>query len=104
MKRGASFLAMTLLFGEGFLSANFAPAAESEAIEKSIKDFNSPDFVKHSEAKRRLRSYRFREIAEAMANYADDPNPDMRILIAQTLGELGGFEAAEELKRLFFKE
>ena len=86
-----------------FLLASRLLAADSDAG-KWVEDIRSDNSVKKAEAKRHLRSYRFREVAEAMAEYADDPNPEMRILMTQTLGELGGFEAAQELKRIFLSE
>src|SRR3989338_1088708 len=78
--------------------------AESDPAGKWVEEIRSEDSIKKEEAKRHLRSYRFREISEAMAEYANDPNPEMRILMAQTLGELGGFESALELKRIFLRE
>lgn len=69
-----------------------------------VKELKSADAGKQNDAKRKMRSYRFKEVARAMAEFAKDPNPDMRILMAQTLGELGGFESAQSLKKLFARE
>lgn len=77
---------------------------ELPSAKEVVGDLKSSNYATQMEAKQQLRRYRFKDVAKAMADFAKDPNPDLRIMMAQTMGELGGAEAAETLEKLFSRE
>lgn len=66
-----------------------------------LRELKSQDPGVQQQAKERLRAYRFKDIVRNLTEFANDPNPDMRILMAQVIGELGGPDAAKSLKKLY---
>lgn len=96
MRARALALGLSLLLP----SAAFAASVPGSALE----DLKSQDPARQERAKDLLRAYRFSDIARPMEEFASDPNPDIRALMAQSIGELGGPGAAKILERLFRKE
>ncbi len=95
------------LLGLAFLCLAFAGsplAAKARSAKDVMKDLKSEDLETQMSARRSLRNFRFSEIVGAMTKFARDPNPELRILMAQTLGELGGAEAADSLRSLYNRE
>jgi HEAT repeat protein len=81
----------------------FKVSADS-ASSSALEDLKSQDPARQERAKELLRTFRFKDIAHEMEEFASDPNPDLRALMAQSIGELGGPEAAKVLERLFHRE
>lgn len=102
-KSGLVFLLIFCVPGTGtFLStAADRPSRDPVSAKDWVAELRSGNVIRQNDAKRRLRLYHFKDVAKAMSDFADDPNPEIRILMAQTLGELGGVDAVRHLKRHF---
>ena len=88
-----------------FLLASTPLYSVSESDKKRImKDLSSEEPDKQMQARQELKSYGFREVADALEDYFRDPDPQMRILTVQMLGDLGGIESWKILKKLYRKE
>ncbi len=82
----------------------FAHAGVDSSAKKAVEKLKSPDGAEQRQAKQELRTFRFSDLTRLMEEFAHDKNPDIRILMTQTIGEIGGFEAVHSLKKLFGKE
>jgi HEAT repeat protein len=91
------FLTIALIFAGGVFASAAAPRS-------AFEDLKSADPSRQERARRELRTYRYKDISDPMEDFAADPNPEVRILMAQVIGELGGMDASRALRRLFKKE
>lgn len=101
MKRHAAALALL------FFAPLLVPAlvqARSASSKELIQKLESSDPSARSQAQSELRAYRFKDVVKLVADFGDGTNPDVRILMTQVLGELGGPDAARHLQKLYFKE
>ncbi len=87
-----------------FLFSNATLCAKSGDSKRLVKDLESSDPSARAQAQSELRAYRFTDVVKLVADFGDGTNPDVRILMTQVLGELGGPESAKYLQKLFFKE
>lgn len=87
-----------------FLIAVLSAASDPPSSKSLVEDLRLRGAKRQDHVKALLHSYHFSEIADALADYAHDPNPEIRILMVQMLGEMGRLESVRHLQKLFRKE
>ncbi len=103
--RPASALAVLTVLASFFTFASRPGLLHAKAgSEELIRRLESNDPSARVQAQSELRTYRFKDVVKLVADFGDGANPDVRILMTQVLGELGGPDAAKHLQKLFFKE
>lgn len=106
MKSAVPFAASIIIAAFAAVSPFPAPvrAADKGDSKRLIERLESADASTQMQAQMELRTWRFKDVVEMVAKFGDGTNPDVRILMAQVLGELGGAESARYLQKLYFKE